>query len=261
MSSTARPSASGTASTASKDSSSATSRPPTRGEVEALLACRAEAWNAVDHRRLERCLAPKSPALTSDSTALRQAERDGIAYSGVSYRVANYTPKAANSSATRGCPIRGCCSAPCPISQCPAAHASQCQARFPIRSIHPGAARFIRAARTSLAEDPKSVRSSSACASCHNAASRAESAQIWGGCSNPQFQPTKYSNPPGLITLPKPPWMPLMHIFGADIMMRTRSRAVRNTRHTIASLGTYDAANTRLELSALAHIHPAFEDD
>ena len=91
--STARPSASGKASTASKDSSSATSHPPTRGEVEALLACRAEAWNSVDQRRLERCLAPKSPALTSDSAALRQAQRDGIVYSGVSYRVASYTPK------------------------------------------------------------------------------------------------------------------------------------------------------------------------
>lgn len=71
------------------------------------------------------------------------ADRIGVMYLGQSWRLR----KGANSSARRACPIRACCWAPCRIWPCQAAHASRSPARFPIRSIRPPAARFIRAAR------------------------------------------------------------------------------------------------------------------
>lgn len=65
--------------------------PPTRADLEGLLKCRALAWNRGEVRALDGCLAAKSPARTSDESALAQAQEGKIRYSGITYSVASFT--------------------------------------------------------------------------------------------------------------------------------------------------------------------------
>lgn len=63
---------------------------PTQADVERLLGCRAAAWNRVEPKALQGCLAPNSTARSNDEAALTQARAGHVTYSGVGYRITKF---------------------------------------------------------------------------------------------------------------------------------------------------------------------------